>query len=107
MNHTCLVISSSYVVLLTHLGDSMSGTCRKLELLGLCEGLCRVGTALARMSATDTWGEPKPVLKPYSISWNTLGRHTGNRRSQVGNGAGNGNGNANRMNTRRAARRRE
>ena len=46
----------------------MSGTWRKFELLVRWVGLCRVGTARARMSATDTWGDPNPVLKPYSIS---------------------------------------
>ena len=68
---------------LTHLGDSMSGTCRKLELFGLCDGLCSVGTARARISATETCGEPKPVLKPYSISWNTLRTNRGSRRTQT------------------------
>ena len=47
-------------------------TCKKFELLALCDGECNVGTARARISATETWGDPNPVLKPYSISWNTL-----------------------------------
>jgi hypothetical protein len=56
---------------ITYLGDSMSGTCRKLLLLGFW-GLWRVGTARASNSATGTCGDPNPVDMPYSISWNTL-----------------------------------
>lgn len=55
----------------TNLGVSISGTWRKLLLFGFC-GLGRLGTARASSSATGTWGEPKPVDMPYSISWNTL-----------------------------------
>jgi hypothetical protein len=54
-----------------YLGDSMSGTCRKLLLLGLCS-LCNEGTARAKISATGTWGDPNPLEMPYKISWNTL-----------------------------------
>lgn len=39
-------------------------TCKKLELLGLCDGEWIAGTALAKISATETCGEPNPALKP-------------------------------------------
>jgi len=55
----------------TYLGDSISGTCRKLLLLGFW-GLWRVGTGRANNSATGTCGDPNPVDIPYNISWNTL-----------------------------------
>ena len=47
-------------------------TWRKFEFLLLWVGEWSVGTPLARISATETWEAPNPVLKPYSISWNTL-----------------------------------
>ena len=55
----------------TYLGVSMSGTCKKLLLLGFW-GEWRVGTARAKSSATGTCGEPNPVEIPYRSSWNTL-----------------------------------
>jgi len=56
---------------ISYLGDSISGTCRKLLLFGFW-GECNVGTARANSSATGTCGDPKPVCIPYSISWKTL-----------------------------------
>lgn len=54
-------------------GDSMSGTCRKLELFSrwlppLC-GDMSVGAGRANSSATGTCGDPNPVWMPYSISY--------------------------------------
>lgn len=51
----------------------MSGTCRKLLVLGLAAcGDNNAGTGRAKSSATGTCGDPKPAWMPYSISWNTL-----------------------------------
>ena len=55
----------------THLGPSISGTCRKLLLFGF-GAVGGEGAALANISATGTWGDPKPVEMPYNISWKTL-----------------------------------
>ena len=56
---------------LKYLGPSISGTCRKLLLLGL-GAVGGDGAALANISATGTCGDPKPVEIPYNISWKTL-----------------------------------
>lgn len=56
----------------SYLGDSISGTCRKLLLFCLGVGESSVGAGRESSSATGTCGEPNPVWMPYSISWNTL-----------------------------------
>lgn len=57
----------------THLGDSISGTWRKLLLFWRAGvGESSVGAGRDSSSATGTWGDPNPVWMPYSISWNTL-----------------------------------